>query len=211
MTYIKEIPAQTCPSVIVEATHAKSEYRTREIARNIANEYGTHCLEATRRRKDADLNRPISAKSLVAYTEYFRRLLSLVEHEEGRCTRPTLHLLIHGMKDKKKRPDLEIGTRRGRLCQPKVRSWLFQRAVHWGEEEGLSVRIDEEFSGEAFKEMIRRRDPGKGYYGLGPLYNVAQLEISRSAREKKKDEIVRFLGETGQTFQALTREREGAK
>lgn len=143
--------------------------------------------------------------------EYFRKLLSLVEHEEGRCTRLTLHLLIHGMKDKKQRPDLEIGTRRGRLCQPKVRNWLFQRAVRWGEEEGLSVRIDEEFSGEAFKEMIRRRDPENGYYGLGPLYNVCQLEISRSTREHKRDAIVEFIGETAQTFEMLTQNREGAK
>lgn len=196
--------------MIVEATHARSEYRTREITRSVADEYGTHCLEATCRRKDADLNRPISAKSLQAYTEYFRWLLSVVEHEEGRCTRLTLHLLIHGMKDKKRRPDLEIGTREGRLCQPRIRSWFLQRAVRWGKEEGLTVKADEELCGEAFKEMIRRRDPERGYYGLGPLYNVIQLEISRSTREKKREEVVELVGEAAQAFEDQIRKWEDA-
>lgn len=192
----------SCPSVIVEATHARDEYLTAKIAR-AATFGGPALIEATQKRKEADLNRPLSTENLAAYEEYFQRLLSIVDHEDGELKRPFLHLLIHGMADCPDRPDIELGTRHGRLCQKEVRRFVMKHFVLFGEELDLEVGLDEELWGEGFKEMLRRRNPKQGYYGLGPLYNVVQVEIGRSAREDYHEEIGLFIGELSIKFEKL--------
>lgn len=182
----------------IDAVHAVSpgaDELTDEIVEGVVEKINCSGIISTVSRKKADLNRPRCEKNKDAVDEYRQTIREILDHlgivnEKGKLIKPYLHLAIHGMANREEK-DIEIGTRFGRTCDPLVRDW-FEEAL--SKKIDCKIVVDKEFIGDISLTAHRIGD-SSGYSGYGNLYNAIQVEISRTLREKSRQELIKAFSD----------------
>lgn len=183
----------------IDAVHAVSpgaDKRTDEIVKGVVEQINCSGIISTISRKDADLNRPRSKDNEKAVDEYRQTIREILEHlgivnEEGKLTKPYLHLAIHGIQDRDDKKRIEIGTRCGRTCDLTIRNWLRETL---SQKIYCNVVVDVKYIGDISLTAHRIGD-SSGYSGYGNLYNAIQVEISRTLREKSRQELIKAFSD----------------
>jgi len=184
----------------IDALHAcppQEDRFTGNIVERIINEINCSAIIAAVSRKIVDINRPRNEKNSEAIDEYRDAIRQILEHlsilnENGKLSRPYLHLAIHGMKDDYNK-DIEIGTRYGTTCSQRVKDWILAEL----KKSLASVGIDNIFPGDISKSVHRLGDlsSNQHYSGYGENFNTIQLEFSLNLRQNYRKEIIKMLSE----------------
>jgi len=179
----------------LDAVHAyppQADEFTREIVEGVIDKINCSGIIAIVSRTRADLNRPRDNQNKDAIDEYRATLKFMLEHigildENGKLVKPYLHLAIHGMKDEWNQ-DVEIGTLRRQSCAAEVREWLVKEFAKHIER----YKVDNQFPGDPSKLVHRYGDQTSdlNYLGYGANFNIVQIEISRTLREKRQKLLV---------------------
>ena len=163
-----------------------------EIVKNI----NCSAIISTISRLKSDLNRPINLCNKEAVLEYRSTLELILEHlnllkKEDGLSKPYLHLAIHGMKDRDF--EIEIGTLYGKLCSPEIKKWFIEKINQYKRR----MAIDKTFIGDPALLVYRNGEKYGtfNYQGYGNNYNLFQIEICRTLREKFLPEIVDILSD----------------
>jgi hypothetical protein len=178
----------------IDAVHAyppKADEFTGDIVKGVVNKINCSGIIAIVSRTIADLNRPRNSNNKEAIDEYRQTIREILEHtnaldENGRLSRPYLHLAIHSMRDRDK--EIEIGTLHGKTCSPEVREWF----VNEIKKRVKKVQIDRRFPGDSSKSVHRCGDQTSdlNYSGYGN-----NLEISRTLRENHQKELINIFSD----------------
>ena len=202
--YLKYYLGDPSISAHIDAVHAaspKADKYTDEIVDGVI--YQTNCsgIIATVSRDAMDLNRPLSEKNQEAIMEYRETIKEILTHlnilDDNRLTKPNLHLAIHGMRDIYG-CDIELGTLNGSICDEEIKDWFHHRLTQ--EMHDAKIAVDKLFVGDQSKGYHRYGDLVHDYEGYGPNYNTIQIEISRSYREQRREELISVISELIKEF-----------
>lgn len=184
----------------IDAVHAcppKADEFTGDIVEGVVNKINCSGIIAIISRTIVDLNRPRNINNKEGIDEYRQTIRENLEHignldENGKLSRPYLHLAIHGMKDKRK-GDIEIGTLYGKTCSPEVKKWFVSEIKRHFKR----VQIDERFPGDSSKPVHRCGDQTSdlNYLGYGNNFTTFQIEISRILRENHQKELINMFSD----------------
>lgn len=182
----------------LDAVHAqkpKSDQYTGEIVKSVIETINASGIIATISRSKMDLNRPRSPINAPAIDEYRETIKEIIESKgilDGRekLTKNYLHLAIHGMKNRKS-AEFEIGTLNGASCSPQIIDWFMKRLKSISSKYALNRH----YPGNKSKSYHRNGDPSSGYHGYGDKFHTIQIEINRTWRKTKQNELVKFLSE----------------
>lgn len=218
--YIKYQLGEHIPHVLIDAVHAASpagDAFTGDIAAQVSEVVGCHCIIATVSRKIADLNRSPSPRSRNAVQEYRQTIHTILEASNlltppGTLRQPFLHMAIHGMEDRDDK-DIELGTVHGRSCTPLVRDWVYAECKRWACSSLVLPRqpiivIDEELSGDPSIAHHAHGEPKTGYPGYGDKFNTIQIEIAHWLRVDYQPEIVELLATLAGDFGKETQRQD---
>ena len=179
----------------IDAVHAcppKADEFTGDIVEGVVNKINCSGIIAIISRTIVDLNRPRNINNKEGIDEYRQTIRENLEHignldENGKLSRPYLHLAIHGMKDKRK-GDIEIGTLYGKTCSPEVKKWFVSEIKRHFKR----VQIDERFPGDSSKPVHRCGDQTSdlNYLGYGNNFTTFQIEISRTLRKNHQKKLI---------------------
>ena len=185
---------------LIDAVHAYSpnaDKLTGDIVEGVVNRVNCSGIIAIVSRVIADINRTRNGNNKEAIDEYRQTIREILDHidnldENGKLSRPYLHLAIHGMKNKWYE-DIEIGTLHGKTCSPKVKDWF----VNEVEKHIKNLQIDIKFSGDPSKSVHRCGDQTSdlNYFGYGNNFNTFQIEINRTLREKHQKELINIFSD----------------
>jgi len=183
----------------IDAVHAyppKADKFTGEIVKGVVNKIKCSGIIAIVSRTIVDLNRPRNNNNKEAIDEYRQTIKEILKHtnifgENGRLSRPYLHLAIHGMMDRDN--EIEIGTRWGKTCSPEVKKWF----VNEIEKQVKKTQTDGGFPGDSSKPVHRCGDQTSdiNYLGYGENFNTLQIEISRTLRENNRKELISIFSD----------------
>lgn len=185
----------------IDAVHAvppKAELFTGEIVERVITSINCNGIISTVSRTIADLNRLPNQQNEEAIKEYRSVIKDMLNRfhildKNGKLTKPYLHLAIHGIKDTVHGPKvIEIGTLIGKTCSPEVKKWFADKLVG----NGFELQIDTKMSGDISKKVHRWGDKVNDYLGYGENFNTFQIEISRTLREKHRNELIDIFSET---------------
>ena len=184
----------------LDAVHAcppEADEFTGEIVEGVIDKAGCSGIIAVVSRTKADLNRPRARRNKEAIDEYRKTLRLILEHlnildKQGKLFKPYLHLALHGMKDDWNQ-EIEIGTLRGQSCVPEIRDWLVESIAKRIDR----FEVDHRFPGDPSKLVHRYGDQESdlSYLGYGSNFNIVQIEINRTLREKYQRSLVDILSE----------------
>lgn len=200
--FLRLLEATKNRCVLIDALHAspeshKREFYTDEIAEQVAEETGCHCIIAERPREEMDLNQFPREKSWPAHKQYRDTIHYLLDKEnllnsDGRVKFPFLHLSLHGMMNDHSK-DVELGTNFGNSCSRDILDWTFGRFQNWAD----SFPVDNP------KPVIMANDENEALYGhpviavhrqkYGHNYNAIQVELAHWIRENHRDSLVELL------------------
>lgn len=181
----------------MDAVHAhppQADEFTGDIVEGVVNRINCSGIIATVSRTKIDLNRPRNEHNRDAIDEYRQAIKDILTNvgileENGKLSRPYLHLAIHGLNNKWGK-DIIIGTKHGQTCSEDIKSWLVEKLKKQKYIKRLCV--DEIYPGDPSKSVHRCGDIESdiSYLGYGDNFNTVQIEISRALREKHRGELI---------------------
>lgn len=187
----------------IDALHAAAPHAdmyTGKIVEGVIKKINCHGIISTVSRDDADLNRYPNQKNSEAIKEYRQAIKDILEHigilneENEILIAPYLHLAIHGIQNKVHGPkSIEIGTRLGKTCSPKVKDWFLRKL----KSQDWKILTDKKKIGDPSKIVHRcgGKISGLYYMGYGANFNTFQVEISRTLRENHQNELITMFSD----------------
>jgi len=203
--YVRYHIGKTHPRVLVDAVHAKfpdGEVNTGRLVDEVVDRADCSGIVARVSRKEADLNRPFTDENKSALRHYRGAVYNILHEghlldDSLRTIRPFLHIALHGMHDIRNGPDIVLGTRKGRVCDPVICEWLSNLL----EQDGYKVAVDRIFPGSSGLEYFRSGVRSKVFTGYGQNYHVVQLELSRELRRNRNiDRTVEMISQIIESF-----------
>ncbi len=188
----------------IDAVHAVTEFFTGEIVEGVIKKINCHGIVGTVSRTVVDLNRFPNNQNKEAIEEYRLIIKHILKHldvldKDDKLVKPYLHLAIHGIKDSVHGPNvIEIGTRDGETCSSEVKEWFIKEL----NVNGFEIQIDTKKIGDPSKIVHRWGDNVSDLYysGYGENFNTLQIEISRTLREKYRNEFIGIFSEIIRNF-----------
>ena len=180
----------------IDAVHAQSpraDLYTGDIVLGVIKQINASGIISTVSRTEMDINRPRDIRNADAIDEYrdaiYRIIVSKkILSKDNKLTKNYLHLAIHGMKDIRQ-SEFEIGTRNGDLCSKEVIDWFMKEILKFSKH----VKLDNYFPGNQSKAFHRNGDITSGYSGYGEKYNSIQIEINRTLRKERQDDLIKLF------------------
>ncbi len=180
----------------IDAVHAQapnSDQFTGDIIKGVIDKIDASGIVAIISRNEMDINRPREKKNAPAIDEYRNAIKEIIVSKNildsnGKLTKNYLHIAVHGMKDNEE-SEFEVGTFKGNSCSHKIEKWFVNKL----KKISSKVSVNNVFTGEKSEINHREGDTKSGYSGYGKNFNTIQLEISRTWRKYKQNELIDFL------------------
>jgi N-formylglutamate amidohydrolase len=180
----------------IDAVHAQapnSDQYTGEIVEAVINEIDCSGIISIISRTVMDINRPRDNRNAPAVDEYRNAIRQIIMSKEilgldSKLLKNYLHLAIHGMRNDRG-TDFEIGTRFGNSCSQEIEFWFIEELKQLS----TNLGVNSKFPGDRSKSVHRNGDPNGNYDGYGIKFNTIQIEINRTWRKTKQNELVDFF------------------
>ena len=183
----------------IDAVHAhnpRADEYTGAIVKGVIKKINASGIISTISRTEMDINRPRNETNAPAIDEFREAIKNIIfskriiNTKDNSLTKQYLHLAIHGMRDDRE-TDFEIGTLGGNSCSQDISDLFISRLSNLTKKIG----INSIFPGDSSKSVHRTGEKESEYIGYGANFHTIQIEINRTWRKNKREELIQFFSE----------------